>query len=35
MEDFENLAFDNGVPLEEKDKIVKQYEKKKDVYDEP
>ena len=23
MDDFENLAFDNGVPLEEKDKIVK------------
>jgi hypothetical protein len=25
------LAFDDGVPIEEKDKIVKEYEKKIDV----
>lgn len=31
--DFEGLAFDDGVPTEEKDKIVKEYEKKKDVYE--
>ena len=29
--DFESLAFDNGVSTEEKDKIVKEYEKKKDL----
>lgn len=33
IEDFESLAFDDGVPTEEKDKIVKEYEKKIDQPD--
>lgn len=32
--DFDSLAFDNGIPNEEKEKIVKQYEKKKDIVEE-
>ena len=31
IEDFESIAFDDGVPTEQKEKIVKEYQKKKDL----